>query len=372
MTNPAVRCVKCGFEASSPISSFCPRCGSPLVYQYENRVFKIDSSRPGVWRYSSLLPELPEKISKGEGLTPFSRIGGVLVKNERQNPTGTYGDRASALIASWIKASGAKSASLEYVVDFTRSLVYYLDGVVEDLRVIGDIYRIEPEDLFYFAKKGVELSLLTGSLNDPYVSYINPLTVEGLKTIVFELYEKKVDAKYVVVPAQTGLLAFSLAKGIADLKEAGIDPGYRVVAAKFKEQPYPSLLKHVREVEIEEVAGEEVYKSYVELLNKGVYTKILSCLSYIVARRLGNAVAIVTVGYRPSTRSRKGEVAELVLEVLRKNKRKMSAYEIWRNSPVYTLRAIYKAVRSLESEGALCGEVVMKGRKKVKLFEICQ
>lgn len=335
--------------------------------EYVNPVFRVDRGEHGVWRYASLLPGFTSKVSLGEGLTPVSKVDGVVVKNEKFNPTGSYVDRASAIIASYVKNSGATRVSLDYLPDFTRSMLHYLRDV--DVEVAAkSIFEVEPEDMVFFTSRKVEI-VKYPSAECLKINYINPFTIEGLKTIMFELYERGVKADYVVVPAKTGLLALSLYKGLKDLRKAGVEYNCEIVAATVKGLSV-QLVREVGDIRIVEISDQEVYESFKRLVAKGFKIKLLAALSYHVARVLGNAVAVVTMGFKPRGKGEKSAVKQAVLEVLAR-KQPLTAYEIWRERPVYTLRAVYKAVRDMELKGEICYEAVSKGKRKIKLYSLC-
>ncbi|MEM1700363.1 MAG: pyridoxal-5'-phosphate-dependent protein subunit beta [Desulfurococcaceae archaeon] len=367
-----LKCSQCWYEVHDEnqvnllLTGGCPRCGGLLLVKYRKPVFKVKKNERGVWRYS-LLPFFKNKVTLGEGLTPVSRVEGVLVKNEKFNPTGLYSDRASALISSFLRDAGVGEVYVEYSEEFTKSLVHYLTGV--SLHVVaGSIFEIDPEDIMLFASKGLNIvhEFPKSSTN---VHYENPLTVEGLKTIVFELYEQGVKAENVVVPAKSGVLALSIYKGVDDLNEAGIETGFQVTAATPKGFN-PRILRSLRGVKVVEVSEAELYEAYVKLLRKGFKIKPLAALSYYVAEVTGNSVAVVTMGYKVRTTGRESSVKKLVLEVLSR-KPQVTAYEIWKEKPVYTLRAVYKAVKSMELSGELCFEVRTRGVRKIKLYKLC-
>ncbi|MEM4751403.1 MAG: pyridoxal-5'-phosphate-dependent protein subunit beta [Desulfurococcaceae archaeon] len=363
-----LKCLRCGLELPVPVLDACPRCGGVLVVEYTNPVFRVNRGEHGIWRYASLLPGFTNRISLGEGLTPIGKVNGVVVKNEKFNPTGSYADRASAIIASYVKNSGATRVSLDYFPDFTRSTLHYLRDVEVEV-VAKSIFEVEPEDMVFFASRKVEI-MKSPSAGYLRVGYVNPFTVEGLKTIVFELYERGVQADYVVVPAKTGLLALSLYKGLKDLNEAGIEYGCDIVAATVKGLGV-QLVRGVSGIRIVEIPDQEVYESFKQLVARGFKIKLLAALSYHVARVLGNAVAVMTMGFKPPGKGERSAVKQAVLEVLAR-RQPLTAYEIWRERPIYTLRAVYKAVRDMELRGEVCYEVVSKGKRKVKLYSICR
>ncbi len=353
------------YEESELLQTSCPRCGGPFSICYEGARFQIRRDERGVWRYSSLLPLLPIRVSLGEGLTPITVVDGVLVKNERFNPTGSYADRASSIIASYVKSMGITELCVEYVQDFTRSLIHYLLGV--KVRVEAkDMFNIDDEDAFLLASQGIDVGKVVEST---LIHYLNPLTLEGLKTIIFEMYERNVRVERVVTPTTTGVLALSLLKGLADLSEVGLDVSYEVVAAVPKGLK-PSYLENIRGVRVVEVSETEVFETFKKLVRRGFKIKPIVALSYLVAENLGSSIAIVTMGYRPPLRSRGSEVRKLVVEVLSKGEA-LTAYEIWKRRPLYTLRAIYKAIRAMEVRKEVCGEVLLRGKRKIKAYKLC-
>lgn len=340
-----------------------------MTFEYARPVFRINRGERGIWRYSTLLPRVSAKTSLGEGLTPLVNLDGVLIKNEKNNPTGSYADRASAVITSYLRNLGTKRVFVEYVSDFTRSLIYYLKDI-EAKVIVNSVLELELEDAILFAGRGLELARSPGG-GDLKVSYVNPFTVEGLKTIVFELYESGANIDHVVVPAETGLLALSLYKGLKDLESAGVDFGCEIVAVKVRGSS-ARLLEGLKlgNLKVIEVSEEEAYESLRELVKKGLKVRPIVALSYNIAKTTKNAVAIVTMGFRPRSRAEKSAVKKVVLEVLAK-KQPLTAYQIWRESPAYTLRAVYKAVKHMEARGDICYEVVSRGKRKIKLYKLC-
>jgi len=194
------------------------------------------------------------------------------------------------------------------------------------------------------------------------------LTVEGLKTIVFEIYEKRISVEYIVVPAMTGVLAFSLAKGLSELERSGLAIDLKVVAVFPEGSVIPDFLKNMKRIEIVKASNEDALDSFNYLLKKGIYTEPLSAMGFQVAKIIQGSIAVLTIGYKP--RSRRSRLAEEVLKTLEKLDR-ATAYEIWRNNPEFSLRGVYKAIKSLMSDGLVCEEPVNRGRRKLILYRLC-
>jgi hypothetical protein len=204
---------------------------------------------------------------------------------------------------------------------------------------------------------------------------VNPLTVEGLKTIAFEVVEVKPRAELIVVPAISGLLALALAKGLLEAEYAGVGAGYRVVAAVVEGAEKPQLLSYApQRVEVVYVTAGEAMEALVELAKLGLRVKPLSAAAYAAARKLGGGVAVVTSSLKPVSplvrvRGRLAEEVRAALEALGE----ASAYRVWEQlGKRYSLRGVYKALESLESLGVVCSRYVMQGRRRVRLYRLCR
>ncbi|MFH1447045.1 MAG: pyridoxal-phosphate dependent enzyme, partial [Chloroflexota bacterium] len=96
----------------------CPFCGG--IYEIDvNSDFKlghIDDTLPGIWRYRSVfgIPQTAPVTYLGEGDTPiiwrkaFSKD--IIFKLEFLNPTGSYKDRATAVLTSMLKQRNVSHA----------------------------------------------------------------------------------------------------------------------------------------------------------------------------------------------------------------------------------------------------------------------
>ncbi|MEM1623661.1 MAG: hypothetical protein QW543_05980 [Sulfolobales archaeon] len=364
-------CIKCGRVYSDEVLT-CPSCDWPTVFTYSNKAFRIEKAEPGIWRYRSVLPKVDRVVSKGEGLTPVNSVGGVLVKNERYNPTGTYSDRASSVIASYALSRGFATVRTKFEEDFTYSLVYYLSGVSSVEVVVEDPLLLDYLDVDMLLRAGNVRLVFGESKGTSLLGYASPLTIEGLKTIAFEIYERRLRVERVVVPIRTGLLAYSIWKGFRDLEDVGISTSYEVVAASIKGVGKPSLPVFAKSIRLVEISRDEAFDSLVKLWKNGIKTKSLSASAYAVAENLGNSVAVVTMGFRPLSASRRTD-REMRKEIIRVLERvgEATAYEVWKVFPAYSLRGTYKVLESMEEIGEVCSEFKSRGRRKVKYYRVC-
>jgi threonine synthase len=115
-----LECSACAtrYEADR-LQNLC-RCGHPLLARYDLTNLtvtpaEIAARRPGLWRWAELLPvrDPGHRISLGEGDTPLLDLGGgVLVKDEGLNPTGSFKARGAAVGASRARELGARHVAL--------------------------------------------------------------------------------------------------------------------------------------------------------------------------------------------------------------------------------------------------------------------
>ncbi|MDR3340807.1 MAG: threonine synthase [Candidatus Symbiothrix sp.] len=131
MTNSLLshlKCVECGkIHAADKLNTVCENeaCKAILSAQYDfgsNTLTKAElKNRPAsLWRYKEFLPVLDEKniVTLGEGFTPVLPLlnlhaytGGknVLLKDESNNPTGSFKARGLSVAVSKAKESGIKT-----------------------------------------------------------------------------------------------------------------------------------------------------------------------------------------------------------------------------------------------------------------------
>jgi threonine synthase len=119
-----VECLDCGYSTPYfPTSVSCPRCGSgwrEALYDYQSLGLTLPLQLPGrpfdIWRYKELLPvrdHNPDN-SLGEGGTPMIKATAfgnmvqcpnLFIKDERQNPTGSFEDRQAAVTIAALQES---------------------------------------------------------------------------------------------------------------------------------------------------------------------------------------------------------------------------------------------------------------------------
>lgn len=235
MVTPAakLKCVTCGRKYDFFKSRYlCDSCGKRIQgklftfpgildveYDYDkarNSFTKetLEHRKPGVWKYSELLPvnHLKNTISLGEGgtlLTKCKRLGHELginnlyIKDETSNPSGCFKDRESAVVISKSIEYGFDSVACASTGSSAASLAMYASkaGLDSYIFVPGTAQRSKiVRILMHGAHLIAVRSIYEGALKleieacQEYGWYncssaINPFRIEGNKTIAYEICE---------------------------------------------------------------------------------------------------------------------------------------------------------------------------------------
>ena len=171
-------------------------CGSPLLVRYDLKKAKTafsKSSLPGrvasLWRYRELLPLQNDVnlISLGEGYTPLldaKTLGGELglrrlwIKDEAQNPTGSFKDRGLSLAISRAKELGVKKAAIPSAGNAGGSFAAYAARAGIEAHVF--MPRDTPIANQIEARQyGARLTLVDGLINDCGRIIAEKKTAEG-------------------------------------------------------------------------------------------------------------------------------------------------------------------------------------------------
>lgn len=365
------QCIKCGHRAEGIVPK-CPKCGYITQIEYCRLHWIVDKGVPSMWRYSNMLPPICERVSFNEGYTPLRKLGGVLVKMENFNPTRSYADRASSLLVSYMKP---KMVRINYVKDFAPSMAYYLASVGARVDIVVDPGSVELDDLLFLDEIGAGIEFQGPSTREEGASmYENPISIEGLKTIAYEIVEASPECDEIFIPAETGLLAYSIGKGLRELAELGLAPEYGLTAVRLKGTPTPKILEYSKyKIKVVEVDSRDALEAVLRLSKMGVKVRPLAATSYAAAQLCKSAIAILTGSSRTVPLTPKNKLSELqakVFELLGKVG-EATAYEIWKGvGGGFTLRGIYKALSSLQARGRIKSNYVMKGSRKVKVYYI--
>ncbi|MDQ5828790.1 MAG: pyridoxal-phosphate dependent enzyme, partial [Actinomycetota bacterium] len=229
-----MRCVRCGHTmALAGFPYRCPICDGILLIEHDLSGWTgADPTVPGMERYRDLLPLDTDSrpISLGEGGTPLiaaNRLSEdmqdieVLLKNETVNPTGSFKDRALAVMTTRARDEGygrvissssgnagissaayAARAGIEATVVAPESTkqTKLAQLTVHGARVVR--VRGSTSDTYELAKAAAE----TGKWANLTTTFLSPLATAGFKTIGYELADQ-LDGRapdWVIAPISAG------------------------------------------------------------------------------------------------------------------------------------------------------------------------
>ncbi len=224
----------------------CPNCGGLFdVQPWDFDLAQVDDSQPGLWRYrhtfSGLHVNLPP-VSLGEGSTPliFAEAFGrqVAFKCEFLNPTGSFKDRGSTLIATFLKSRGFTTALEDSSGNAGASFAAYAarGGLKAEIyipvaasgpkRTQIEIYgaRVHPVSGSRAAVTEALECALAARVGVAYASHAAlPVNLPGYATTAYEIFEQLGTAPgAVIVPAGQGGLLLGMYRGFDALRRAGL------------------------------------------------------------------------------------------------------------------------------------------------------
>lgn len=228
----------------------CPHCGG--IYDYTQPLSfdpgRVEPSLPGIWRYrhSFGLPDEIEPVSLGEGATPLvwaEAFGSrTAFKCEFQNPSGSFKDRGSALIAGFLRSRGVAAALEDSSGNAGASFAAYAARAGIRARIFvpdsasgpkkrqieaygAEIVRIMgPRSN---ASQAVLRALESESSQVPLTAYAShaylPFNLGGYATLAYELIEQLGGTPgSLVLPVGQGGLLLGVVRGFQALQSAGV------------------------------------------------------------------------------------------------------------------------------------------------------
>ncbi|ELY39341.1 threonine synthase [Halalkalicoccus jeotgali] len=246
-----VRCYDCGRSFAFPERKRC-ECGEPLWFDH-GEVAWPDRRDPGMWRYADSLPAAaPAGVGAAAGGTPLVRAprldtGGVelYLKDEGQNPTGSFKDRGSALAVASARERGIDRVGTVSHGNMAMSTAACAAGAGLECTVCVPA-DIPEERLAHIARYGPEILRVEGEYGRLYerslelegVDFVNsdtPLRVAGQKTVAYEICEAFASdvPDAIVLPVSSGGQLSGIWKAILELRAAGlIDERPRLYASQ--------------------------------------------------------------------------------------------------------------------------------------------
>lgn len=243
MTYPGVSCCNCGRAyPRDGVPYRCPVCGG--LYDLYGRIHfdpaSLEPSQPGIWRFRHAfrLPPNLAPVSLGEGDTPlvWAEVLGrrIAFKCEFINPTGSFKDRGSAVIAAWLRYRGVSEAVEDSSGNAGASFAAYAARAGIKARIFVPEAASGPKRRQIEAF-GAELVPIHGTrfvvadavrkVADSGTAYAShaylPFNIPGYASAAYEIYDQigKMPGS-VIVPAGQGGLLLGLARGFEALRKA--------------------------------------------------------------------------------------------------------------------------------------------------------
>lgn len=218
-----LECSLCGREFSAEaLMNLCPECGKPLLARYDLASARQEFKRellvnrpPNLWRYREMLPVKQPlyRLTLGEGYTPLitaKRLGEelgfpkLLIKDEGNNPTGSFKARGLGVAVSKAAELGAEAFSLPSAGNAAGALSAYaaLAGIPAHVFLPRDV---PPPFIAECSALGARVRLIDGLITDcgkiaaaearqfnrfDLSTLKEPYRLEGKKTMGYELAEQ--------------------------------------------------------------------------------------------------------------------------------------------------------------------------------------
>ncbi|MCI0354853.1 MAG: threonine synthase [Acidobacteria bacterium] len=207
-------CSRCGEKLSAgELPSVCPKDAGALWVRYDLSPLKgsspqksVDASRPGMWRYAAVLPEV-SPVALGEGFTPMLRSRqhvNVWIKDEGLNPTGSFKARGLGLAVTMARAYGREKLSIPTAGNAGSALAAYAAAAGLEAHIF--MPRDVPQaNLLECRVYGAQVTLVDGLIGDcgrmvaersraegwhDVSTLKEPFRVEGKKTMGYEVAEQ--------------------------------------------------------------------------------------------------------------------------------------------------------------------------------------
>jgi threonine synthase len=223
-------CVACGNEIpENDPHARCPTCGGLLEIAHrppdltrdelllrftERRGQRPGAPASGVWRFREfVLPSAEKVVSHPEGNTPllhrdaidaWAGIGGLLLKHEGHNPTGSFKDRGMTVGVTQAVRLEARAVACASTGNTSASLAAYAAQAGLPALVLVPAGNVASGKLAQSLAYGARTLLVHGGFDDCLrlvqeasdklgvylLNSINPFRIEGQKTIVLELLQQ--------------------------------------------------------------------------------------------------------------------------------------------------------------------------------------
>lgn len=202
----------------------------------------IERSVRSVWRYRAMLP-LPKEVAPvtlGEGWTPLveASLVGIRIKAKLEfvQPTASYKDRGSAVLAAMLQHEGVRHAVEDSSGNAAASLAAYSSRINMPIKLFvpgetaGGVrvrqamaYGAEVDANSTTRGEAAKRAQAAISSSTIYASHVySPYFLAGQMTLAWEIWEDCGVPHSIVVPVGHGILLLGLHRGFKALLAAGL------------------------------------------------------------------------------------------------------------------------------------------------------
>jgi len=250
-----LECINCGREYDpEEVIYTCLDCGDLLSVEYQD--FKPSSNlektwmkRPiSVWRYREMLPVKDETkiVSLGEGGSTLNRcfrlsemfdLKEIYVKNEGENPTGSFKDRGMTVGVTKALELKMKRVACASTGNTSASLAAYAAKAGLECIVLIPSGKVAMGKLVQAVVHGAKVIQVRGNFDTALnivrdlcasgliylLNSLNPYRLEGQKTIAYEIRDQMGSApEKLIVPVGNAGNISAIWKGFKELQELDI------------------------------------------------------------------------------------------------------------------------------------------------------
>ena len=247
-----LECSRCHHHLSADTpQTVCPACAGSLYVRYDLDALQHTATRPAcsaepsMWRYANVLPDA-DPVTLGEGWTPMlpsRRYPGLLIKEEADNPTGSFKARGMSMAVTMARHYGLKKLAAPSAGNAASALAAYAAaaGIEAHIFMPRDVPMANYlEGVAY----GAHVTLVDGLISDcgrlvaegakregwfDVSTLKEPFRVEGKKTMGYELVEQ-LGWRYpdaVFYPTGGGVGLIGMWKAFEEMEQLGWVSGRR-------------------------------------------------------------------------------------------------------------------------------------------------
>ena len=250
-------CINCGSKyAVDEIVYFCKKCGDLLEIKYDYDVLtraleksEWEKAPLSVWRYKDFMPindfsKIVSLNEGGTGLHPCPRLGKQLgvrrlyVKNEGENPTGSFKDRGMTVGVTKAVELGVKSVICASTGNTSASLAAYAAKAGLQCTVLIPSGKIAYGKLAQAMIYGAQVLQVRGNFDQALdivlklsethrsiylLNSINPFRIEGQKSLAYEICDQlsQESPDRVIVPVGNAGNISAIWKGFTEFHTLG-------------------------------------------------------------------------------------------------------------------------------------------------------